>query len=66
MQNNVFVGNLAKAPTITGAGERAVTRFTSPMSTQAGILKPAKHGSVPYPSNLRRFAVRQKPSPKLA
>ncbi|MDP4573460.1 single-stranded DNA-binding protein [Pseudomonas sp. LPH60] len=28
MQNNVFVGNLAKAPTLSGSGDRAVCRFT--------------------------------------
>jgi len=36
MQKNVFVGNLAKTPTITGAGERAVARFTLIANEYAG------------------------------
>lgn len=36
MQKNVFVGNLAKTPTITGTGDRAVTRFTLISNEYAG------------------------------
>jgi len=36
MQKNVFVGNLAKTPTITGTGERAVARFTLIANEYAG------------------------------
>ncbi|AIV73612.1 single-stranded DNA-binding protein [Pseudomonas aeruginosa] len=36
MQKNVFVGNLAKTPTITGTGDRAVARFTLIANEYAG------------------------------
>jgi len=36
MQNAVFVGNLAKAPQLTGAGEKAVTKFTLISNEYAG------------------------------
>lgn len=36
MQNNLFVGNLAKAPTISGTGDRAVCRFTLIENEYAG------------------------------
>jgi len=36
MQKNVFVGNLAKTPTITGTSERAVARFTLIANEYAG------------------------------
>ena len=36
MQKNVFVGNLAKLASITGAGDRAVARFTLISNEYAG------------------------------
>lgn len=36
MQNNLFVGNLAKAPTLSGSGDRAVCRFTLIENEYAG------------------------------
>ena len=36
MQSNVFVGNLAKAPTQTGSGDRAVVKFTLISNEYAG------------------------------
>lgn len=36
MQKNVFVGNLARPATVTGSGERAVTRFTLIANEYAG------------------------------
>ncbi|MEQ7810233.1 single-stranded DNA-binding protein [Xanthomonas hortorum] len=36
MQNNVFVGNLAKNPTLSGNGDRAVCRFTLISNEYAG------------------------------
>lgn len=36
MQVNVFTGNLAKAPTVNGSGDRAVARFTLITNEYAG------------------------------
>ncbi|MCF3643224.1 single-stranded DNA-binding protein [Rhizobium sp. TRM95111] len=36
MQTNVFVGNLAKAPTLSGQGDKAVARFTLISNEYAG------------------------------
>jgi single-strand DNA-binding protein len=36
MQRNVFVGNLARPATLTGAGDRAVARFTLIANEYAG------------------------------
>lgn len=36
MQHNVFVGNLAGAPTMSGTGDRAVCRFTLIANEYAG------------------------------
>jgi len=36
MQKNVFVGNLAKSATLTGAGDRAVAKFTLMANEYAG------------------------------
>ncbi len=36
MQKNVFVGNLARPATVTGAGDRAVARFTLIANEYAG------------------------------
>ena len=36
MQKNIFVGNLAKAATLTGNGDRAVTKFTLIANEYAG------------------------------
>ncbi len=36
MQTNVFVGNVAKAPTLTGSGDRAVVKFTLISNEYAG------------------------------
>ena len=36
MQRNIFVGNLAKTPTLTGAGDRAVARVTLITNEYAG------------------------------
>ncbi len=36
MQHNLFIGNLAKAATITGSGDRAVCKFTLIANEYAG------------------------------
>lgn len=36
MQQNIFIGNLAKAATVTGTGDRAVARFTLISNEYAG------------------------------
>ena len=36
MQNNVFIGNLASAPSLTGSGDRAVVKFTLIANEYAG------------------------------
>ncbi len=36
MQNNVFIGNLASAPTLSGSGDRAVAKFTLIANEYAG------------------------------
>ncbi|MBE0437211.1 MAG: single-stranded DNA-binding protein, partial [Methylomicrobium sp.] len=36
MQQNIFIGNLAKVATVTGTGDRAVARFTLISNEYAG------------------------------